>query len=72
MVLFALRLVSNRCPYARSRTWIYQLPFLMAREAVDLIRKSGVCDREFNFLSSEDGFMCGAAKTTRSNLCAEL
>ena len=37
------------------------------REVVDLIRKSGACDREFDFFSSEDEFMRAAAKTPRSN-----
>jgi dTDP-4-dehydrorhamnose reductase len=37
------------------------------REVVDIIKKSGVCDREFDFFSSEDEFMRIAAKTQRSN-----
>ena len=37
------------------------------REVVDLIRKSGVCQREFDFFCSEDEFMRAAAKTPRSN-----
>ena len=37
------------------------------REVVDLIKKSGVCDREFDFFSSEDEFMRVAASTPRSN-----
>jgi dTDP-4-dehydrorhamnose reductase len=37
------------------------------REVVDLIKKSGVCDREFGFFSSEDEFMRVAANTPRSN-----
>ena len=37
------------------------------REVVDLIRKSGVCDREFDFFESEDEFMRTAGRTPRSN-----
>ena len=37
------------------------------REVVDLIKKSGVCDKEFSFFSDEDEFMQIAAKTPRSN-----
>jgi dTDP-4-dehydrorhamnose reductase len=37
------------------------------REVVDLIKRSGVCDREFRFFKSEDEFMQVAAKTPRSN-----
>jgi hypothetical protein len=37
------------------------------REVVDLIRKSGVCDKKFDFFSSEEEFMKVAAKTPRSN-----
>jgi dTDP-4-dehydrorhamnose reductase len=37
------------------------------REIVDLIKKSGVCDGEFRFFTSEDEFMQVAAKTPRSN-----
>ena len=37
------------------------------REVVDLIKKSGVCDKEFSFFSDEDEFMRLAAKTPRSN-----
>ena len=37
------------------------------REVVELIRKSGVCDRDFCFFSSESEFMEHAAKTPRSN-----
>ena len=36
-------------------------------EVVDLIKKSGVCDREFDFFSSEEEFMRSAAITPRSN-----
>jgi dTDP-4-dehydrorhamnose reductase len=36
-------------------------------EVVDLIRKSGVCRKEFSFFSSEAEFMKLAAKTPRSN-----
>ena len=36
-------------------------------EVVDLIKKSGVCTKEFSFFKSEDEFMHTAAKTPRSN-----
>jgi dTDP-4-dehydrorhamnose reductase len=37
------------------------------REVVDLIRKSGVCTKDFKFFANEDDFMHKAAKTPRSN-----
>ena len=37
------------------------------REVVDLIKKSGICDRDFDFFDSEDEFMRTAARTPRSN-----
>ena len=37
------------------------------REVVDLIKKSGVSDRQFDFFSDEDEFMRIAASTPRSN-----
>ena len=37
------------------------------REVVDLIRQSGVSDKDFQFFASEDEFMQKAAKTPRSN-----
>ena len=37
------------------------------REVVDLIRQSGVSDKDFQFFTSEDEFMRLAAKTPRSN-----
>ncbi len=37
------------------------------REVVELIRESGVCDREFTFFESVDQFMQTTAKTPRSN-----
>jgi dTDP-4-dehydrorhamnose reductase len=37
------------------------------REVVELIRRSGVCDKQFEFFSSEGEFMQAAAKTPRSN-----
>ena len=37
------------------------------REVVELIRESGVCDKEFNFFEDEEEFMRTAAKTPRSN-----
>lgn len=40
---------------------------ITTREVVDLIRASGVCQKEFSFFQSEDEFMHVAAKTPRSN-----
>jgi len=37
------------------------------REVVDLIRKSGVCTKDFSFFKDEGEFMQTAAKTPRSN-----
>jgi dTDP-4-dehydrorhamnose reductase len=37
------------------------------REVVDLIRTTGLADREFDFFASEDQFLEQAAKTPRSN-----
>ncbi len=37
------------------------------REVVDMIKKSGVCTKEFKFFANEDDFMHKAAKTPRSN-----
>ncbi|HXQ80993.1 MAG TPA: sugar nucleotide-binding protein [Opitutaceae bacterium] len=37
------------------------------REVVELIRRSGVCAKEFEFFASEDEFMKAVAKTPRSN-----
>ncbi|PWT79003.1 MAG: dTDP-4-dehydrorhamnose reductase [Acidobacteria bacterium] len=36
-------------------------------EVVELIKKSGVCEKEFHFFKSEEEFMRVAAKTPRSN-----
>ena len=57
--------------------WLKQVPFgvynmtnpgsVTTREVVDLIKKSGICDREFRFFASEPDFMQHAAKTPRSN-----
>ena len=57
--------------------WQMRVPFgiynmtnpgsVTTREVVDLIRKSGVCRRKFDFFSSEEEFMRTAAKTPRSN-----
>ena len=41
--------------------------FVNTREVVDLIRKSGVSNKQFEFFSSESDFMQKAAKTPRSN-----
>lgn len=57
--------------------WEKRIPFgtynvtnpggITTREVVDLIRKSGVSSKEFQFFSSEDEFMRTAARTPRSN-----
>ncbi len=62
---------------ASMRCWEMRVPFgtynmtnpgsVTTREVVDLIRKSGVCDREFDFFESEDEFMRTAGRTPRSN-----
>lgn len=40
---------------------------MTTREVVELIRESGVCDKEFQFFENEEEFMRTAAKTPRSN-----
>ena len=57
--------------------WEQRVPFgtynvtnpgtITTREIVELIRRSGVCTKEFRFFASEDEFMRVAAKTPRSN-----
>jgi dTDP-4-dehydrorhamnose reductase len=57
--------------------WIKRVPFgtynvtnpgkVTTHEVVDLIRRSGVCTKEYSFFSSEEEFMKTAAKTPRSN-----
>jgi dTDP-4-dehydrorhamnose reductase len=57
--------------------WAKRVPFgtynvtnpgrVTTREVVELIRRSGVCNREFSFFASEDEFMSAAARTPRSN-----
>jgi dTDP-4-dehydrorhamnose reductase len=57
--------------------WTKRVPFgtynvtnpgkVTTREVVELIRRSGVCTKEFSFFSSEKEFMEKAAKTPRSN-----
>jgi dTDP-4-dehydrorhamnose reductase len=57
--------------------WTKRVPFgtynvtnpgkVTTREVVDLIRRSGVCNKEFAFFSSEGEFMSAVAKTPRSN-----
>ncbi len=57
--------------------WQKRLPFgtynvtnpghVTTREVVDLIKKSGVCDKEFSFFDDESEFMAKAARTPRSN-----
>ena len=57
--------------------WQKRLPFgtynvtnpghVTTREVVDLIKKSGVCDKEFSFFDDETEFMAKAARTPRSN-----
>ncbi len=58
-------------------TWQKRLPFgtynvtnpgqVTTREVVELIKKSGVCAKEFSFFDDETEFMAKAAKTPRSN-----
>ncbi len=58
-------------------TWRQRLPagtynvtnpgHVTTREVVDLIKKSGVCDKDFQFFKDEEEFMAKAAKTPRSN-----
>jgi dTDP-4-dehydrorhamnose reductase len=57
--------------------WTKRVPFgtynvtnpgrVTTREVVEMIRRSGVCTKQFSFFSSEDEFMRTAAKTPRSN-----
>lgn len=57
--------------------WTKRVPFgiynvtnpgkVTTREVVDLIRRSGVCNKDYEFFSSEAEFMQSAAKTPRSN-----
>jgi dTDP-4-dehydrorhamnose reductase len=57
--------------------WEKRIPFgtynvtnpghVTTREVVELILKSGVCQKEYSFFKSEDEFMHVAAKTPRSN-----
>jgi dTDP-4-dehydrorhamnose reductase len=57
--------------------WTKRVPFgtynvtnpgrVTTREVVELIRRSGVCTKQFSFFSNEDEFMRTAAKTPRSN-----
>jgi dTDP-4-dehydrorhamnose reductase len=57
--------------------WEQRVPFgtynvvnpgaITAREIVGVIRRSGVCSKDFKFFASEDEFMQVAAKTPRSN-----
>ena len=57
--------------------WTKRVPFgtynvtnpgrVTTREVVELIRRSGVCNKEFSFFPSEAEFMKTAAKTPRSN-----
>jgi dTDP-4-dehydrorhamnose reductase len=57
--------------------WTKRVPFgtynvtnpgkVTTREVVELIRRSGVCRKEFAYFSGEDEFMRTAAKTPRSN-----
>jgi dTDP-4-dehydrorhamnose reductase len=57
--------------------WTKRIPFgtynvtnpgrVTTHEVVELIRRSGVCTKEFSFFASEDEFMKTAAKTPRSN-----
>ena len=65
--------------------WTKRVPFgtynvtnpgkVTTREVVDLIRRSGVGQKEYSFFSSEEEFMRTAAKTPRSNCvldCSKL
>jgi dTDP-4-dehydrorhamnose reductase len=65
--------------------WTRRVPFgtynvtnpgrVTTREVVELIRRSGVCTKDFSFFSSEAEFMGSVAKTPRSNCvlsCAKL
>ncbi len=57
--------------------WTRRVPFgtynvtnpgrVTTREVVELIRRSGVCTKDFRFFSSEGEFMDSVAKTPRSN-----
>jgi dTDP-4-dehydrorhamnose reductase len=57
--------------------WTRRVPFgtynvtnpgkVTTREVVELIRRSGVCAKQFEFFTDEDEFMRQAAKTPRSN-----
>jgi|CZKI01.1.fsa_nt_gi dTDP-4-dehydrorhamnose reductase len=57
--------------------WTKRVPFgtynvtnpgkVTTREVVELIRRSGVCDKDFAFFSDEAEFMGAVAKTPRSN-----
>ncbi len=57
--------------------WEMRIPFgiyivtdpgsVTTREVVDLIKKNGLCDKEFSFFGSEDKFMRAAAVAPRSN-----
>ena len=57
--------------------WTKRIPFgtynvttpgkVTTREVVELIRRSGVCTKQFEFFASEDEFMSAVAKTPRSN-----
>ncbi len=57
--------------------WEHRLPFgtynvtnpgrVSTREVVELIKRSGVCSKEFSFFENEDEFMRSTAKTPRSN-----
>jgi dTDP-4-dehydrorhamnose reductase len=61
--------------------WEKRIPFgtynvtnpghVTTREVVDLILKSGVCQKDYSFFKSEDEFMHVAAKTPRSNCLME-
>lgn len=57
--------------------WEKRIPFgiynvtnpghVTTREVVDLIRASGICDKEYQFFNDESDFMRTAARTPRSN-----
>ena len=62
---------------ASVRCWERRIPFgvynmtnsgsITTREVVDMIAKSGVCEKEYTFFESEAEFMHIAASTPRSN-----
>ncbi|HEY5812203.1 MAG TPA: sugar nucleotide-binding protein, partial [Terrimicrobiaceae bacterium] len=61
---------SVRCWERRVPFGIYNMTnpgFVTTREVVDLIKQSGICNKDFTFFASEVEFMSKAALTPRSN-----